>query len=254
MARPRKIVEKLDTAYFENVTAIWNKPTIVGDGLLQELWKHMPHQRQLSWATPDQRRDSKAAIIAALKAGGYSAGRIDEIWIEKIDDRYHRAANELAVWKPNVDGWSRDGWARHSENIFFAVRTELIEICDAWSTYDWDSLDRERHRLSQYWSGGPVWIGEFQWCALPSELPPRAALVGLCLADAVAQFASGKTAQNVRCGPAKCDMAKHTPWKAILEFIEVVFGPDDRWDNISFRTEVVYHSGRIEKFYRTPYR
>lgn len=254
MARPRNIIKKLDTEHFENVTAIWTKPSIVEDGLLRELWKHMPQQRELSWDTQENRRVSKAAIKAALKAGGYSASRIDEIWIEKIDDRYHAAAKELAIWKPNVDGWGRDGWGRNSDNIFFAVRTELIEICNAWSTYDWDSLERERHRLNQYWSGGPVWIKEFQWRVLPTDLPPREALVGLCLADAVAHFANGKAELIVRDGAEKFDIARQTPWKAILAFVEVVFGPVDRWDNLSFRSEVIYHSGRIDEFYRMPHR
>ena len=111
MARPRNIIEQVDTDYFENVTAIWTKPYIVGDGLLLKLWEHMPDQHELSWATPEQRQASKAAIAAALSKGSYPEIRINEIWIEEIGSCWHEAAHELARWKPEIDGWDRDGWS-----------------------------------------------------------------------------------------------------------------------------------------------
>ena len=253
MARPRNIVKKVDTDYFENATAIWTKPYIVADGLLLKLWKHMPDQHKLSWATPDQRKASKAAIAAALSKANRPKHRICEIWIEEIDSCWHEAAHELARWKPEIDGWNRDGWAMHSDNIFFAVRTELIATCEAWRDYDWQAFSKEYQRLKSYWQGGPVWINEFQWCAMPSELPPKATLIGLCLADVVAQFGNGRAAQKVRQGPVKFDIIDQTPWKAILEFVEVVLGKDDDWDNVAIRTNVAYHAERIPQFYRTPH-
>lgn len=253
MARPRNIIKKIDTDYFENVTAIWTKPYIVGDGLLLQLWKHMPDQHQLSWETPEQRAEAKAVIKVALKAGGYPENRINEIWIEEIDKCWHEAAHELQRWKPEIDGWNRDGWANHSDNIFFSVREHLVKTCEAWRDYDWGAFSREYQRLSVYWSDGPVWIKEFQWQRLPAVSPPSETLVGLCLADVVAQFGMGKAAQNVRHGPIKFSIIDQTPWKAILKFIDVIFEEDDLPDNAAIRRSITYHAPNILQFYRTPY-
>ncbi len=253
MGRPPYIIEKLNTEYFENVSPIWTQPEIRSDGLLRELWQHMPNGQTLSVSSRDKQKASKSLLMAALKAGGYSESRINEIWIEEIDSRYHAAAFELARWRPEIDGWDCAGWATHSDNIFFAVRTELIATCEAWRGYDWAAFEREYERLKEYWNDGPVWIKEFQWRAIPSELPPRATLIGLCLADVVAQFGNGRAAQVVRHSPIKFDIINQTPWKAILEFIGVVFEEKDLPDNAAIRRSITYHAPKILQFYRTPH-
>ncbi len=254
MAKLRNIIKQLDTDYFENVTPIWAKPYIVGDGLLLELWKHMPHVEELSWHTPEQRKFAKDALRAALRKADESESRLDEIWIEEIHRKYHNAAYELARWKPEIDGWERDSWANHSDNVFFRVREQLIATCEAWRSYDWQAFSKEHQRLKANRNDRPVWINEFHFSVLPDELPPPATLMGLCLADIVAQFGNGRAAQKVRHGPIKFDIIGRTPWKAILEFVQVVFDEDVDWDNLAIRTSVAYHAKRITQFYRTPHR
>jgi hypothetical protein len=264
MARPRKIIEKVDTDYFENLTAIWTTPwlcdfgrvaepdgTIKVEGLLSKIAPSLPPNIYQLMLNKDGRSEVYRAIKAALTSIG-QPNDITKIWIDDIHPDYHVAAKELAKWKPQINGWGRDGWAKHSDNIFLTVRTELIKTCEAWRGYDWQAFENEYERLKQYWSDGPVWIKEFQWSALPDKLPPQATLIGLCLADVVAQFGNGKAAQKVRHNPVKFDIIDQTPWKAILEFIEVILGQNQQHDNTAIRRSITYHAPNILKFYRTP--
>lgn len=265
MARPRNIVKKVDTDYFENVTAIWSTPwlcdfgratasdgTIKEEGLLSQIAPSLPQNLYQLMLNKDGRSEVHEAIKDALRKIG-KPNDITNIWIDDIHPDYHNAAIELAKWKPKIDGWDGAGWAKHSDNIFFRVRSVLISTCEAWRGYNWQAFEREYERLKKYWNDGPVWINEFQWSALPSELPPSATLLGLCLADIVAQFGNGRAAQRVRHSPIKFDIIDQTPWKAILEFIGVVFEERDLPDNTAIRRSITYHAPNILKFYRTPY-
>lgn len=141
MGRPKNISTNIDTSYFSGVSPIWTKPHIITDcQAYRQIKAHLPYS--LSLETPEERDTAKRSIENAIKLAGLSIDTISKIWIEKIDDRYHTAAEELAKWDPSelflTDRWEKDSWVKHPESIFFKLRTILIDHCEKYKAFDWE--------------------------------------------------------------------------------------------------------------------